>query len=386
MPSIAESSIPLRATGTPRYALIDALRGVAAMAVVCHHLIPAPALAVALSQIVPHAVFRLAGFGGYGVQIFFVLSGFVITHSLFGVKMTWKSFGNFAFRRQLRLDPPYLCVLMLTLLAYAFHMVSPVVSLNEIFKWQTVAANVTYLQGLLQAPQIVLVAWSLCIEIQFYVFFALLLSLDQRFNKTNRPGAFAQVTVLTFGIASLFIRPEPLSPYLSSYWFYFAAGIYAYWTFRRVTSLRVLPALFVIAFIVATWRFASGAMFAGLATGALIWIAAKKDGLLTWLNIPFIQYIGRISYSLYLVHCLVGFAIFNLAHTLTGDNPVAALMWVMVAIMTSILAGHFLQLFVEEPSMQLARRFKSDKDGLRQTHSPISHGCADNVADSCGAS
>jgi peptidoglycan/LPS O-acetylase OafA/YrhL len=91
---------------SPRFTFIDALRGVAAISVVLYH--------VYLQDLLPAArapfaePFHTVLANGYiGVYIFFVLSGFVIAHSVRDATITAGFIGRFALRRSLRLDPPY---------------------------------------------------------------------------------------------------------------------------------------------------------------------------------------------------------------------------------------------------------------------------------------
>ncbi|KAB1123843.1 acyltransferase family protein [Neorhizobium galegae] len=53
--------------------------------------------------------------GGLGVAVFFVLSGFVIAHSLYDKPMSLPEFGRFTLRRSLRLDPAYWASIAVTI-------------------------------------------------------------------------------------------------------------------------------------------------------------------------------------------------------------------------------------------------------------------------------
>ncbi len=63
----------------------------------------------------PEWLRAISRYGTYGVQVFFVLSGFVIAHSLRDNPLTRASIGNFMLRRQIRLDPPYWTMLAIAL-------------------------------------------------------------------------------------------------------------------------------------------------------------------------------------------------------------------------------------------------------------------------------
>ncbi|RYG56101.1 acyltransferase, partial [bacterium] len=100
---------------TSRFHFIDALRGLAAASVVLHHLFVASVMATVYEAASPWLVRVLFQAGAHGVEIFFVLSGFVIAHSLRNNGLSLGDLGRFIVRRQVRLDPPYWAALVLGL-------------------------------------------------------------------------------------------------------------------------------------------------------------------------------------------------------------------------------------------------------------------------------
>src|SRR4051794_29974124 len=92
---------------TPRYVFIDALRGIACLGVLFHHLLHNTVLEVTLRKVLPAFVQAAFGYGARGVQIFFIISGFVIAHSLRDFVPSARNIGSFILRRQMRLDPAY---------------------------------------------------------------------------------------------------------------------------------------------------------------------------------------------------------------------------------------------------------------------------------------
>src|SRR5471030_2381991 len=94
-----------------RMPALDAIRGVACLAVVWYHVYCFSALPQLLK--LPSWIDRIIRHGFLGVEVFFVLSGVVIALSILGDRITWAYLGRFALRRSLRLDPPYWAALVL---------------------------------------------------------------------------------------------------------------------------------------------------------------------------------------------------------------------------------------------------------------------------------
>ena len=99
---------------------------------------------------------------------------------------------------------------------------------------------------------------------------------------------------------------------------------------------------------------------AALACGVSIVLLGRAGLLATALDWPWLQYLGRISYSLYLIHFPVAHVVTNLAELALGSplSPPVAAMILGVALLTSLLAAHGLYLLVEAPSVRLANRFR----------------------------
>jgi peptidoglycan/LPS O-acetylase OafA/YrhL len=89
-----------------RFVFVDALRGLAALGVVLFHANEGHHI-TELFGYFPHFLQVGLENGSLGVLIFFVLSGFVIAHSLYEQRMSLSLLGRFTLRRSLRLDPPY---------------------------------------------------------------------------------------------------------------------------------------------------------------------------------------------------------------------------------------------------------------------------------------
>lgn len=128
--------------------------------------------------------------GWVGVELFFVLSGFLITSQLINRPLTAESYSRFAFRRFFRIAPPYYLAVTLTLL---YLSIAPVLYYNEdvdLFdKWLVpVVAHFTFLHDYFgRQPLIDGIFWSIPIEMKFYLILPFLLFfLSQIKNSHNQ--------------------------------------------------------------------------------------------------------------------------------------------------------------------------------------------------------
>ena len=195
-------------TDTPseRFLFIDAMRGIAAMLVVLFHANEGKHIPT-LFQNLPRWFQLIIENGNHGVAIFFVLSGFVISHSVYSHRVTGTFISRFVVRRSLRLDPPYWVAIAVTLgfayLSAAFipDKATPEWSLNQII------AHFFYLQAILGFPHVNDVFWTLCLEVQFYLVYIGLLLIARNDPQQRLHGRY---TVWVLGAAAAISTLWPL--------------------------------------------------------------------------------------------------------------------------------------------------------------------------------
>ncbi len=143
---------------------LDLLRATAITMVVAYHV-------VQMSPVPLPGLMRIATAGQYGVDLFFVLSGWLIgglfwrERAQHGTVQLWR----FWTRRWLRTIPPYLVALLLAWLAVSVERRQP-------FDW----GYLVFVQNYYARIPFFLVSWSLCIEEHFYLFLPLLLVVGAR--------------------------------------------------------------------------------------------------------------------------------------------------------------------------------------------------------------
>src|ERR1700750_1411309 len=116
-----------------RLGAIDGLRGIAALAVACFHLNS-------------HNV--LFAHGWAGVEVFFVISGFIVPWSLDGAHYKIGLYGRFLLRRIVRLDPPYLAMVCVILaLAFASRHTPGFAGSASFIGWPAVFGHLAFLNA-----------------------------------------------------------------------------------------------------------------------------------------------------------------------------------------------------------------------------------------------
>ncbi len=331
-------------TRTGRIEALDVLRGGAATAVMLHHhgqyydvLYPARrALAINL------------GPGHFGVELFFIISGFVILMTT----ERKKTVREFVVSRFSRLMPAFVAALLLAtvILSYA-----PMPPLNTPTLPQVVA-NLTMAPSLFGEPGVDLPYWTLTYELVFYGYIALAL----RLGALRSIEGFGLV-LMAFGY--LFLATVDVSHHhrsaivlLAGYSAFFLIGMCLYrlrsGAARPITYVALAAAIAATAYGGGEQAFwAPGYVYLPLAAAfaALVWFAASRHG--KWLTWQPLLFVGRISYPLYLVHCVLGFTIIRLG----VEHGWTTLQGVVVAGVASLLAATLLHYLVEMPGQRWAR-------------------------------
>lgn len=344
------------------FALVQALRGIAAFWVVLFHAGiggQVDSLKAALPTWIVTVVFDS---GHYGVAIFFALSGFVIAHSLRDIHPSWRFLGSFALRRSIRLDPPYWASMAV---AIAFAWLAAGVRHEP---WaapsaSAVAAHILYLQVLLGAPAIDSVYWTLTYEIQFYLFLAFLLVAARQFGRVTPlawPLAWGTMTGLAFAAAFGWFRWLPPGVFLNL-WPTFFAGVLGY---RAPGDRRAAVAF---AALVAVMLLAPGSdTFARISavTAMVLAVALATHRVERSLDWAWLQFLGAISYSLYLLHNPLSGATGFLLRRWLGEGLGAAILTLAAIITVSVAGAAAFWWTVERASHRLSRRVRLPSGGL----------------------
>jgi peptidoglycan/LPS O-acetylase OafA/YrhL len=343
----------MNATSRPRYALIDALRGLAACAVMLYHFTRGD-LGPGLTKLFGPWFMVGCDYGWLGVQVFFVLSGFVIANSIGDRELSFGDAARFALRRQVRLDPPYWVSLAIAvLLPWWFLRIG--FQGTPIPAPRVIGAHLLYAQDFLRLPPIQPVYWTLAIEVQFYLVFVVALALLRPLATSLVPWVLAASALYAFdaGMHWRFLH-GPFVPH----WYLFALGASSYWVLKGRFSLVAHVAL-ALWFAWKGWQFRRVEPLSGVATALLITAAGKLGGLETWLRARWLQFLGRMSYGIYLLHPIAGGqARWHVGIKVDVTSGPGSFAVIVAGCGLTIGLAWILHRFVEEPSMRLAGRIR----------------------------
>ncbi|WP_068399588.1 acyltransferase family protein [Pedobacter cryoconitis] len=308
---------------------IDILRGIAALLVTIFHLTGSAGLSKATAS--------YGSYGWLGVQIFFVISGFVLPYSMYKTGYNISSFGTFLIKRIVRVYPPYL-------VAIAIAVAMAIATGRELLYGITLLSHFLFLNELLGLHSWSPVFWTLFIEFQFYILIGILFPIVV----SNNYKSLAFVFVMSI-LSLLFSRS------IVVYWFpFFGLGILIFNKYFTNMSLKMF--WFGITTLTVLIAYVHGISHAVAGLSAVLFILFVKADQETFFNRALFG-LGNISYSLYLVHWELGRAAVNISRHLpfVGSNEVIK---VLTGLAFSIISAYIFYILVEKPSVRYSSRIK----------------------------
>lgn len=352
----------MKADARTRLTLVDGMRGVAALAVMLYHYAGGP-LRLTLVDALPWPLVGLLGHGWLGVHVFFVLSGFVIAYAIGERRVTGRGAGLFVLRRQVRLDPPYWASIALVTagawyLAWKHHDGRAAPSVGDVVR------QALYVQSIARLPPVQSVYWSLAIEVQFYLVFVALLGLWGATPRVRDWKWFPGLACLVTGAFSVEARVHHRVglEWITGHWYLFAVGACTHWTLAgRFPRWLFLPALLALCEVTRESMYLEPCV--GASVAAVLYAAGRCAKLATWMRGAAWQWLGRMSYTVYLVHTTAGAISRGLLGRRVSDaQPMGALVVIACAVCASLLLAWALHELVEKPAIRWARRIRWAED------------------------
>jgi peptidoglycan/LPS O-acetylase OafA/YrhL len=347
---------------------LDTLRALAILAVMLYHFMP----------FLPESFMSVTQFGWIGVDLFFVLSGYLIGTQLLKPYLQGEtpSIRDFYIRRAFRILPAYLVVLFLYAKVSVWREAP---RLAPVWKFLTFTENLRFDPNFRAFSH----AWSLCVEEHFYLILPLLVVGMMR-RASARKTALLIVAVL---LAGVLLRAFALTHLHDDYW----PRIY-YPTYMRLDDLLVgvtlalvrtfrpvwwsaiaqrghsatLAGLILIGSVIwmfrngmgdptgsSAWGTVIGYPLLALGLGSIVASSVSRNGILSRFPVPGARLLATLAFSLYLTHKAVAHLDQTYFSSITeGQGPQAILLYAV----TCTLAAALLYLCVERPFMLIRDR------------------------------
>lgn len=298
-------------------------------------------------------------YGYLGVNLFFVISGFVILMTAYDRKIE-----SFTASRVARLFPAYWVAVLFTVILQTFweggRHAEPVEALVNLTMTQE-AFDIVNVQGAF---------WTLWIELKFYLLIGVFILVGMT---RRRVLAFAVLWPVLAQIATATHTGFLVSLLIPSYAPYFSAGILLFLLFRERHDVATWLALLLNWILCLrqatayarraselTHSTVSPTVVAMIVTLSIVAVLVCSTGVVARVRWRWLTFGGALTYPLYLVHGQVGFFIIDTLHT-----RVQAYVVLLIAAVTSFILAYLIHRLVERPTAPWLRR--SMESGLLPT-------------------
>jgi len=317
--------------------------------------------------------------GESGVDVFFIISGFIMTYSTPRPFTTWRDQLSFLIRRFLRIYPAYWAVLLPILVLWWFHPAY----------FNTSQGNrVDFPSSLFLLPSFTItilgVAWTLIFEIYFYCVVSFIFYCGTA-GRLFWAGAWAAAVVIRNVVHPQWFDLACWTTWLSPLTLEFIVGIYLAYALRSA-QLR-LPTVVGTALILASalWAWHFGALHGrftgggdqlprlyiyGLPAMVVVWVVLKLETQHELKGARNLVWLGDRSYSTYLIHLPVLTTVLYLAAKWLKDpSPYTVMAVTFAAMLLIIIPMEICYRFVEKPSHLLAKRLANKVRGRKEHRS-----------------
>lgn len=284
--------------------------------------------------------------GKYGVQLFFVISGFIIPFSMYNSNFRFKNLFKFTLKRLLRLEPPYITSLIIVLvILWVRDILLHTNNFSSTVTPQRVILHFGYLIPFFENYHwFNNVYWTLAVEFQYYFFIALLFIPLINSTLLHRIVIIICILLLSnIGSIDLLLFSLPI--------FYVGICTFMYIINKisRVEFYLTMLLLFSFSIFKYGWQ---PVVYITIPIVAILFFRQKK--------IYGLSFIGKMSYSIYLIHPLIGASFINiLSHYVTNGLGKAVI--ISGGLLVTLISAYFMFLLIEKPSQKLSSSLKYQK-------------------------
>lgn len=325
-----------------------------------------------------HAGFAFFSGGFIGVDVFFVISGYVISNSIIGMLNKGQfSIGEFYRRRIVRIFPALFAVLALSwivgyfmllppsFLDYSKSVIASVLFYSNIYFWQ----SINYFNAAADLKPL-LHTWSLSVEEQFYIFMPVAMYVIYKFFNKKWSLFIAPAIILSFSLSCFMLDKAPSANFYllpTRAWELLLGAFVALCSIPKIERKQYRELFAVIGILCISVPIflydklmpfpGYGALLPCLGAALIIWTGkdlpdADKTFVAKALSLKYVIFIGLISYSLYLVHwpVIVYIKYYRLGELNYLDS--------MLVLIISLLLAYLSWRYVEQPFRKIRTNVK----------------------------
>jgi peptidoglycan/LPS O-acetylase OafA/YrhL len=334
-----------------RMPLIDSLKALGSQLIVLHHLAFYGPMSDAAYRLMPTLIDWLYDHARAAVQVFLVIGGFLAARGLapHGESLVEQPL-PLLWRRYRRLALPYffallVCIIMAALVRPWLHDDSVPASPGL----AQLGSHALLLHDVLGQEALSAGVWYVAIDFQLFALFVVILwcaRLVARHAPALRNAGLWLVGALALASLFYFNRHEAWDAWAVYFFGAYALGAFAWWASdqRRPPAMLGIIALFTGAALMVDFR---ERILVALCVALLLGIAGRSGRLDQWQTPQPVKRLGRMSYSVFLIHfpvCLLVNALWS--HWLPAD-PLLGLLGMIFAWFASMLAGSAMYRWVE---------------------------------------
>ncbi|MFE0462848.1 acyltransferase family protein [Kitasatospora sp. NPDC058965] len=372
-PAPSGPAAPAPKAKRPRLYVLDGLRLVAALGVVLWHWLGVERFPAVWHGSPRHLMTVGHWIGAYswtGVELFFLISGFVICMSCWG-----RSVGDFFTSRVVRLFPAYwVCVLLTS----AVLMIVPVRWGDDVSRptISRILSNLSMMDEPMGVNHIDPVYWTLWAETRFYVLFGVLLAVGLTYRRVLAfCGIWAFLALVAmnsnFPLLSNIIQP--------GYCWYFIGGITLFLMYRFGQNL-LLWGMLIFCWLIAqneirgiypgyawgTGHSLKWSVVVALTTAAFALVTLAALGAFNRIQWKWLTVAGSLTYPLYLLHQQLGWEMITRVRRYLPPYPTLG-----VVLVTMLIAAYLVHRLVERPLAPLMKRkMEQAFDQVRRNGAP----------------
>lgn len=390
---------PTSPARTGNFQTIDAIRGLASLAVVFYH------ASLLMCKVHPGAegisattFASLASKGFLGVQVFFVVSGYCIANAAASALNKDRPLQLFAIARARRIFPP--CWASLLFVAAAAFLATWLYQHGQIPEtslvqrdlahqsWRFFVANLTLSQLVLHEGFLSDVCWTLCYEIAFYLIVALAMATVILCCRTNRAARTTHLLTLLHLVSFvcgvfMILAPERLI-YPFDFWCQFGLGVALFGLLRAPRSAAACGFALANILLMSTFLLLPNMPPLGYShePSRLTYTAAYLAAIVLWATHPIdaplartflgrcFRFLGQFSYSLYLVNFLMVSGLMIL-YRKAGLSPVFDIPAIFLIVAIVLPPSWLFYRLFEKPFLKTSSRKPAASGGVGKETYPI---------------